>query len=96
MLTFHLYVHDYSLEEFPCYSQVLWALGTWTNDEVSDGDLGVFDHLDCWGCPDVLVFGVGDSSEVCLQIFRHHFLLLHFDYRPIFFFELETVLIQVN
>lgn len=96
MLTFHLYVHDDSLEEFPGYGQVLGALGAGTDDEVADGDLGIFDHLDRWGCADVLVFGVGDSSEICFQVFRHDFLLFHFDNGSVLFFELEAILIQVD
>lgn len=96
MLALYLYVDDNSLEEFPSYGQVLRALGTGADDEVADGDLGVLDHLDCWGCADVLVFGVGDPSEVCFQVFRHDFLLFNFDNWSVLFFELESVLIQVD
>jgi hypothetical protein len=93
VLALHLYVHDHPLEELPGYRQVLGPLRTRPDYEVADCDLGVFYHLDGWRCADVLVFGVGDPSEVCLQVLRDDLLLLHLNNRSVFLLQLEPILV---
>lgn len=96
MLAFHLYVHDYSLEKLPCYRQILRPLRTGTNNELSDANLTVLHHLDCWNSADVLVFWMRNSPQICLQVFRHYLLLLHLNHRPVFFLEVETVFLEID
>ena len=91
MLASDFQMDNHPTAEVPCDCEVLGALRTRTNHELSVRRL--LYELNGWHCAYVLEFWMRNSPEISPSAFIIDLLLLHFENRSILFLQLKSILL---